>query len=214
MEDRLIDQLWATETVDRQVARVLRRLFRPEPSRALIDVIRADVPALSADDIRASLGRVVPTFDFPSVTASAEDLPLAAPSPSIARPRPVPAVRSVKPSTDDQPLSLAALIETGAIVPPLAIEHRFRDRVVTATIEGPRRVVLDGVAFDSLSTAAGVARQTESGADPASRPPATNGWTFWRYHLQDGSTRQLDALRREASARGVARIDGARRARS
>lgn len=194
MEDRLIDQLWATETVDRQVAKVLKRLFGPEPSPALVEVIRGEASALSDDDVRASLGRVVTTFDFPRISAPVGDAPH--PAPPVARPRAAPTVPTVKPPTTDQPLSLASLIETGAITPPLIIEHRFRDRVVTATIEGPRRVVLDGVAFDSLSTAAGVARRTESGADPASRPPATNGWTFWRYRLPDGTSRDLDALRR------------------
>jgi hypothetical protein len=126
MEDRLIDQLWATETVDRQVAKVLKRLFRPEPSPALVEVIRGEASALSDDDVRASLGRVVTTFDFPSISAPVGDAPH--PAPPVARPRAAPTVPTVKPPTTDQPLSLASLIETGAITPPLIIEHRFHDR--------------------------------------------------------------------------------------
>jgi hypothetical protein len=62
------------------------------------------------------------------------------------------------------------------------------------------KVEFDGQAYDSLSTAAGMARKSVIGA-PAGRPyPQTNGWTFWMYSDEDGGKlREIDHLRQIGS---------------
>jgi hypothetical protein len=62
-------------------------------------------------------------------------------------------------------------------------------------------VEFDGQAYDSLSTAAGMARKSVVGA-PVGQPfPQTNGWTFWKYSDDDrGGLREIDHLRHAYSA--------------
>ncbi len=59
VQDRRIGQAWRAEFADRQVQRALRRLLSMvDPDRALLQLIDKNVAGLTADEIRASLGRV------------------------------------------------------------------------------------------------------------------------------------------------------------
>jgi hypothetical protein len=58
-------------------------------------------------------------------------------------------------------------------------------------------VSFGGESYDSLSTAAGMARKTVI-AGPPDRPyPQTNGWTFWRFRDKTAGLREMDNLRQE-----------------
>lgn len=114
-------------------------------------------------------------------------------------------VRSVRPWH-----STSQAVETGLVLLPFPIEHRYRGVELTARIEGVGRIVFAGVAYDSLSTAGGAARTSVAGQFPGRGIPQTNGWTFRQYQSFDGTLRSLDDLRRELYERKVINLPGSR----
>ena len=104
------------------------------------------------------------------------------------------------------------VIAAGLIRLPFDIEHRYRGVELRARIEGPDRVIFAGEAYDSLSTAGGVARKSVAGSFPGRDIPQTNGWTFWEYRGPDGSLHELDSLRRAVYDGKVINLASGRRA--
>lgn len=215
LQDHLIDQYWKAEFVDRQIGEALRGLFGPEPDAAIIRLAQARVPSLSRSDVKASLGRVRATFDFPAVTA-APPRPVHPPAAPSQGPEPVgPALADAgKRAGDGTPwrgVTLAQLIESGQLRPPVEVSRRYKGTDLRARIEAADRILFGGSAYDSLSTAAGMARKTIVGEMPGRPYPQTNGWTFWELVAPDGSRRQLDTLRRELHERKVVTLPAGRR---
>jgi hypothetical protein len=214
MADHLIDVLWKSDFVDRQVREALVGLFSPEPDRSLVRLLRARATSLSPAEIRSSLSRLRTTFDFPVAHASAA---LVAPASSARTPAPTPAAVAVSAGTkvgDGTPwrgVSLRQLIDEGLVRVPLDLEHRYKGAELTARIEGPDRIVFAGQAYDSVSTAGGMARKSVVGSPPGRAYPQTNGWTFWEYRTDDGALLQLDDLRRQFHERKILPLSGARR---
>ena len=212
LQDHLIDQYWKTEFVDRQVREALRALFGAEPDPSVIRLVHGRVPALSRADIRASLGRVRATFDFPVVAVPAM-------RPPAARQLRRDAVDPLRPSTDKavgdgtpwRHVTLGQLINAGLVRVPLDIERHYRGTDLRARIEGADRIVFGGAAYDSLSTAGGMGRKTVVGETPGRAYPQTNGWTFWQYRAGDGTLHPLDELRRDLFERKIVSIDDGRR---
>ena len=213
MADHLIDDLWKSDFVDRQIRDALQRLFGPEPDPSLVRLVRAKAPALAPVEVRKSLGRLRTTFDFPVVSTPAERIERTS-EPRPARPRPAEAVPVPKTAGSGTPwrhVSLADVIAAGLIRIPIEIEHRFRGVELRARIEGPSRIVFQGNAYDSLSTAGGVARKSIAGPFPGRDIPQTNGWTFWENRGPDGGLRLLDGLRREVHEGKVISLVSGRR---
>jgi len=215
MADHLIDAFWKSDFVDRQVRDALVRLFGPEPDPALIRLLRAKASGLSPTEIRASLGRLRTTFDFPVVTtppAESVDVPKA---PKSARPpdSPLPraASKSIGAGTPWRHMTLDQLVDAGLMRLPFAIEHHYRGVDLAARIEGVARIVFNGKPYDSLSTAGGVARNSVAGPFPGRDIPQTNGWTFWQFRRTDGRLVPLDDLRRELYERKVISLPADRR---
>jgi hypothetical protein len=200
MADHLIDVLWKSDFVDRQVREALVKLFGPEPDPSLVRLVRGRVPSLSPAEVRSSLGRLRTTFDFPVAHAPAVPVaPASAAKTPVSTPAPV-AVSAVAKVGDGTPwrgVSLAQLVHEGLVRVPLELEHRYKGAQLTARIEGPDRIVFAGQAYDSVSTAGGMARKSVVGAPPGRLYPQTNGWTFWEFRTGDGALRQLDDLRRQ-----------------
>jgi hypothetical protein len=98
-------------------------------------------------------------------------------------------------------VTLTDLIRAGTIRPPLDLETTYEGRRLTARIEADGTVTWDGTRFDSLSTAAGMARKSVIGAPPGREYPPTNGWTFWRHRDEDGRLAFVDVLRHRQSGR-------------
>lgn len=200
MADHLIDDLWKSDFIDRQIRDALQRLFGPEPDPSLVRLVRAKTASLSPAEVRKSLGRLRTTFDFPVVATPLAERIEHAPGPRPARPRPVEAVTAPKSAGSGTPwrhVTLADVIAAGLIRIPFEIEHRYRGVELRARIEGPSQIVFEGHPYDSLSTAGGVARRSIKGPTPGRAYPQTNGWTFWEYRGPDGGLRLLDGLRRE-----------------
>jgi hypothetical protein len=214
MADHLIDVLWKSDFVDRQVREALVGLFSPEPDASLVRLVRTKAPSLSPAEIRSSLGRLRTTFDFPVAQASAAAV---APSPStkipapVPRPAAVPVAAKVGEGTPWRGVSLRELIDEGLVRVPLDLEHRYKGAQLTARIEGPDRIVFAGQVYDSVSTAGGMARKSVVGSPPGRAYPQTNGWTFWEYRTGDGALHQLDDLRRQFHERKVVPMSAARR---
>jgi hypothetical protein len=102
MADHLIDELWKAHFIDRQIRATLEGLFGAEPDPSLVRLIRSRIPALSPAEVRAGLGRLRATFDFPGAPPIpplvASLLPVA-PGPGRIRQAPQPAPTPTDPAT-------------------------------------------------------------------------------------------------------------------
>lgn len=212
LQDHLIDQYWKTEVVDRQLGEALRALFSAEPDPAIVRLVQGRVPSLSRSDVRASLGRVRATFDFPVVSVP---LGRSQPRPKAgvvgAGPAPSGEAKAVGEGTPWRGVTLSQLIDAGLVRVPLDIEHRYRGSQLVARIEDAGRIVFESSVYDSLSTAGGMARKSIVGSPPGREYPQTNGWTFWEYRTLDGTRRLLDNLRRQLYEGKVVRPESGRR---
>jgi hypothetical protein len=216
MADHLIDAFWKSDFVDRQIRDALGHLFGPEPDPSLVRLIRARATGLDPAEVRASLGRLRTTFDFPVVA-----------TPTVERaaeprgPRPVkgelatatqPAAQKMGSGTPWRQVTLGQLITAGLVRVPFDIEHRYLKTQLTARIEDASRIVFQGRGYDSLSLAGGMARKSVGGQFPGPKIPPTNGWTFWQFRGSDGVLHVLDDLRRELHERKVVNLIDGRRA--
>jgi hypothetical protein len=214
LADHLIDDLWKSDFVDRQVRDALQQLFGPEPDPSLVRIVRAKTSALTPAEVRKSLGRLRTTFDFPVVAAPAKRIERQHGA-RATPPRPAEAVTAPKAAGSGTPwrhVSLADVIAAGLIRLPFDIEHRYRGVELRARIEGLDRIVFDGQAYDSLSSAGGVARKSVAGPFPGRDIPQTNGWTFWEYRGPDGGLHELDSFRRAVHDGKVISLATGRRA--
>ena len=217
MSDHLIDALWKSEFVDRQVRDVLARVFGADPDPSLVRLIRARAPSLTPAEIRASLGRLRATFDFPVVSApSPEQAEAATTRLSAVQGRGTQAAgleaRLTRGAgTPWRHVTLDQLIDAGLVRPPLEVYRRYRGVQVVARIEGASRIVFDGKAYSSVSMAASAARRAVGGPAFKREFPQTNGWTFWQLRSPDGTLRTLDELRRELHQRKVVDFVAGRR---
>ena len=214
MADHLIDDLWKSDFVDRQIRDALQRLFGPEPDPSLVRLVRAKTAALAPAEVRKSLGRLRTTFDFPVVATPPAELAERAPEPRARRPTLPEAVVQPKTTGSGTPwrhVNLADVIAGGLIRIPFEIEHRYLRVELRARIEGAGRIIFDGHPYDSLSTAGGIARRSVKGATAGRAYPQTNGWTFWEYRRPDGTLAVLDDLRRELFERKVVSLASGRR---
>jgi hypothetical protein len=92
--------------------------------------------------------------------------------------------------------TLESLIAFGLIKAPFELEREYKGAHLTAVVEQNGKVMFAGEAYDSLSTAGGMARKQVIGA-PLDRPyPQTNGWTFWQYRDEKGSLQPVETLRK------------------
>jgi hypothetical protein len=179
-----------------------------------VRLIRAKAAALSPSQVRASLGRLRTTFDFPVVATPTAERVEQPREPKPARGRPGTTSASVEKTGGGTPwrgVTLGQLITAGLVRVPLDLEHRYHGTQLTARIEDAGRIVFNGSAYDSLSTAGGMARKSVAGPLKGPAVPQTNGWTFWQYRRTDGTLGLLDELRRELHERKVVSLDDARR---
>jgi hypothetical protein len=211
LQDKIIETLWKTEVVDRQVRPALDGLFSPEIPADFVRLIHRRVPELAIADVRASLARARIIVDYPAIhlgrTAAAE-----APVPTPASDETGSGGPEVGSGTPWRHVTLGQLITAGLVRVPFDIEHRYRGAQLAARIEDSSRIVFQGSAYDSLSTAGGVARKSIAGPFPGRDIPQTNGWTFWQFRGSDGTLHVLDDLRRELHERKVVNLIDGRRA--
>jgi hypothetical protein len=92
-------------------------------------------------------------------------------------------------------ISVKDLIDGGLICPPMKLEQTYLGQRFQARIEIDGRITFRGVSYNSLSTAAGVARKTVIGTLPRYRFPQTNGWTWWFCKDKNNHRVMLNELR-------------------
>jgi len=167
MRGSLLEEMWKLHFVDRRVHQVIESLLAEEDG-GLVRVIQKKASALSAADIRASLKRARIRIDFPMPAITPWVAPTESPSAAEA--------------------TLEKLIAAGLVRPPLELERDYKGVHLVAVIQQNGKVEFAGEQYDSLSTAAGMARKTVIGRDIQ-----TNGWSFWRY--RDSKTGELRSMK-------------------
>jgi hypothetical protein len=205
MRGSLLDEMWKAHFIDRNVRLALESLFA-EDDGGLVRLIQKKAAALTPSDVRASLKRAKIRIDFPVPSVSA---PLATGAPGVpdAGQEKVAATRheagkkaweTMKAMSE---ATLDNLIRVGLIKGPLEVERDYKGVHLTAVVEGNGKVVFGGETYDSLSTAAGMARKSVVGAPPDRPYPQTNGWQFWQFRDEHGELKTLDDLRQRFLAR-------------
>jgi hypothetical protein len=183
MGEKLIDALWKAHFIDRHVKSDLEDLLTSD-NRSLVRWIRRRRPELTSSEIRESLQRAEIQIEFPVIS------PI---SPESPKPEPLPRQPPKRAS-----VQVSDLIQAGLVMPPMELEKRYKGTILTATVQQDGSIVFEGQAYNSLSTAAGMARKSIIGAPPGREYPQTNGWTFWRYRdSETGVVEQIDALRQQ-----------------
>jgi len=203
MRGTLLDDLWKAHFVDRNVRAALDSLLADQDT-GLARLIQKRAAALTPADIHASLKRAKVSIDFPAPSASPVPVvpgPVAGKQEDAASRHEAgkKAWETMKLMAD---ATLDNLIATGLVRPPLEVERDYKGVHVTAVIEQNGKVVFAGEAYDSLSTAGGMARKQVVGAPPDRPYPQTNGWQFWQYRDEHGELHAVEHLRKRYLDRG------------
>lgn len=201
-----MEELWREDFVDRQVRSAVSDLFAPDPDPALVRLIRRRAPNLAPGQAKNALARL--TLRLEAGESLAATPPVGRSSPGRhGKPPPTKAARRIIGAvTPWRTVTVGDLIAAGMVRPPLTLEQRYKGRTLKARLERDGGVTFEGQTYNSLSTAAGMARRSVIGDKPGRKFPQTNGWTFWHVREADGVPAPLDALRQrlfeEHSRRG------------
>src|SRR5450759_4323965 len=188
LQGTVIDDLWRQYFVDRQVKEAVEGLSGIEPATDFLHLIRKRVPPLSLADVRQSLGRATLLLDY-QAAQQAPMMPVGHKPPVQPTAGTAAVPIEQPPGSDKTPwrhVTLRDLISSGTIRLPLDIETTYKGHQLTARIEADGNVTWNGATYDSLSTAAGMARKSIVGAPPGREYPQTTGCTFWGLKDTDG----------------------------
>jgi len=181
MSENQIEILWKAHFVDRQVQAALEKVFSMVPDPSLVRLLSKRAKELSPADIRASLGRLQVSFDFP----------VQPESPSVrGRTASAAAKKAWQTRRQTQDVSLVDLISAGILSEPLELIKEYKGRRFQAELCSDGTVRYDGKTYESCSRAASVARSSVLG-----RRVNTNGWWWWRYRDESGNLHKLDDAR-------------------
>lgn len=201
MRGRLLDEMWKAHFDDARVRQAIEGMLAEEDP-GLIRLIQKRAGALSPTDIRASLKRAKIRIDFPmpGIARGPAGIEPGATDTSKEKPRssqPEATDRAGEPMAAAGEATLQQLIAGGLIQPPLEVERDYKGVHLVAIVHRNGKVEFAGESYDSLSTAAGMARKSVIGSPPDRPYPQTNGWTFWQYRDQEtGKLRPIDDLRK------------------
>lgn len=202
MRGSLLDEMWKAHFIDRKVRLAFEGLLG-EDDGALIRAICRKANGVTPVEVRAALKRAKITVDFPVIKVPEQT---ASPTPSSAtsveakpaagsRREAGKKLRETTPAMSEA--MLQNLIAAGLSERRWNLERSYRDVKLTASIQADG-VSFGGESYDSLSTAAGMARKTVIDAPPGRPYPQTNGWTFWRFRdPKTGAMREMDSLRQQ-----------------
>ena len=185
MEENRIEVLWRAHFVDRHVRSAIEQLFTGEGDLLLVNYVAKNTKNLTPEEIRSSLKRCRVALDFP---LAAEELlrRTGTEAPKSKR----------EPTGARSEVTLQDLIQAGLMQPPVAIERDYKGKRLTARIEPDGTVSCLGKNYDSLSMAGAFARASVARVRADGKPPATNGWSFWKLHDTSGELVEVDAIRR------------------
>lgn len=199
-EENRLEVLWRAHFVDRAVKSAVEDLFTGDNDMLLVNHVLKAAPKLSPEEVRASLRRCRAHFDFP---VSPDDV-LAS-----VRKGGKPA-KGARPTPHFLDVSLADLIDSGHLTPPVQLTCRHKGKELKARVLPEGTVEWQGRTFQSLSQAAKEARAASAGVGPDGKKRATNGWVFWEYQAPDGKLRDIDHARRAFLAARVSPTAGSK----
>lgn len=191
MEENLLDVFWTAQFIDRRVKEAVRSLIAP-PSKGIIRLIRKLHPELVAKAIHDSLNRLDIQVESPDFWKRGAN-PTAHSKPSQTK-----SAKQKRRKLVSYNVSLADLVGSGLLVPPVHLVKKYKGHVLKATILQNGEVEFQGKRYSSCSTAAEYARGSITG-----RRMHTNGWTFWQVNNSDGKRIELDDFRKRHLARSV-----------
>ena len=162
-----------------------------QESGSIVRLVRKRTQGIKPAEIRESLKRADIQIDFPPI-------PISSPSTNGRAQKTPRSAKSRKPVVTA--VNIADLINKGLINPPLQLEAMYKGSNLTATIQADGTVRFGGKSYNSLSTAAGMARASLRKPPPGRKYPQTNGWTFWKYRgTKTGELLSIDILRKKIS---------------
>jgi hypothetical protein len=194
--------LFKAHFVDHQVREALSALFASgHPDLAQVRLINKFAKALTTGEIKAGLDRLHVTWDGPVRSGS----PAVVQQPGPSTPIPQEATEAALNGTAHKDDSvLRRVMDSRPGHAPLKLEKVYNGHYLTAQVESDGRVTWQGQTYNSLSTAAGVARASIISPPPGRKHPQTNGWTFWGFRDGDGQLQPIDALRQALRSRDAA----------
>lgn len=198
MEENRLSVLWQAHFVDRQVKAIFENLIRRQ-DESLVRLLHKKTNGLTHGDIRHSLARADLQLDFPAITHTS--LPSITSRERVALIEksqvPTPEPQNLRKRRDTSAFGIRNLIEADIINPPVEIEVKYMGEYLKATIQEDSSILFQSKAYDSLSTAAGMARNSVKGPPKDGRSFwQTNGWTFWKYQdPETGKLEEMDKLR-------------------
>lgn len=199
MSEKRLNILWKAHFVDRRIKTALDDLIKKQ-DESLVRVLRkATLKSLTVSDIKNSLKRADITIQFPFLVSDSTQ-PVSPPPIEEKGRKKSRSKRSHEQNNGRVGLSpkvygieVQNLIEAGVIRAPFAIEVKFKKQEFSATIQADGSILFQGKIFDSLSVAAGMARNIANGPPPDGRKYwQTNGWSFWKF--RDPTTGKLQAV--------------------
>jgi predicted type IV restriction endonuclease len=202
MSEKRLNVLWKAHFVDRRIKSALHELIKKQ-NDGLVRVLRkVTSKSLTISDIKNSLKRADITVSFPFLVSDI-DRPVL---PPIIKGKERMKSRSTKEtgtkvgaSPKVYGVEVRDLIDANIINTPFAIEVKFKKQDFSASIQTDGSILFQGKRYESLSVAAGMARNIASGPPPGGRKHwQTNGWTFWKYRdFATGKPQNIDVLRQQ-----------------
>lgn len=211
--ENLLNVLWKAHFIDRRVGTVLKEMFQ-EPETGLAKLVRKRLPDLQPSEIRESIKRADIRISFVSATYPQRPVTGVTRASVGRREPPKESTATIAVASTEEPQSRAPkmfgvdvidLINAGLLTTPMSLFRDYKRVHLTATVLVDGRVEVDGKAYESLSTAAGMARKSVIGSPPGREYPQTNGWSFWKFtDPVTGEEYEIDHLRQEYLKRNVA----------
>ena len=199
---RRIDRVWDAHHTDTQVHALLIKALHEDPEKLLTLLARMSEGKITKSALKASLLRADIRITFPA--APVLRLPKAIEPEEIASsktrsPKRPPADKLAAKrdtgATAKRMQDLADLFARGILKPDTTLVATYRGHKLTATITKEGQISFGGQTFDSPSTAGSVARHSVA-PSKTGKPPATNGWDFWKVkHPKTGDVVALGAQR-------------------
>lgn len=206
--DGSVEADWSRFALDRELTTAMEALLAPTPEPKLVSLVKQRVPAASRQDVQNWLrsARVVREgADHERNLATGGPHGPKTKDGSAKGSRGARSAGMKAARTRGANLSLAQLIEAGAVPAPAEVEASYKGRRILASLNPDASVDFDGHVYPSLSAAGGAAKRSVQGGP---RIPATNGWDFWKIRDSRGRLRYLknvraDYLRQRRSLRGA-----------
>jgi hypothetical protein len=191
MGENILKVLWRAHFIDGHVKSALQEILSHDEG-SIVRLIRKKIQGIKSSEIRESLKRADIQIDFPAIP-----IDIGSPGKEDKSYKKTRSSQSMKPTKS---INVVDLIAKSPINLPLELEAEYKRTRLTATIQADGTVRFGGKTYNSLSTAAGMARSTIRKPPPGRKYPQTNGWTFWKYQdPKTGELRSMDFLRRKYS---------------